>query len=113
MTELEVKQGATFRVVFAWEDADGVPVSLTGLSARMQARPSHRSDEVLLDLTEGAGLTLDHAAGEIRVEIPATTTAALSRTVAVFDVEVFDLADPDEVTRLVEGRLRVSPEVTR
>lgn len=116
MVDLEIKQGATFRVTFAYQNPDGTPISLAGLSARMQARPSHSSDELILDLTVGSGLTLDAAAGEVHVEVPATTTATLTQAgqlrIGVFDVELFDSVT-GEVTRLVEGRIRVTPEVTR
>lgn len=113
MTDLTIKQGATFRVVYAWQNPDGTAIPLTGLSARMQARRNYATAETLLDLTEGSGLTLVPAAGEVHVELSAVATAALPAAQGVFDIEVFDPLDVSEVTRLDEGRLTISPEVTR
>lgn len=106
---LTLHQGATFQAVFVWQDPNGVPIPLTGLSARLQAR---RGSQVLLDLGVGSGLTLEPAGatGEIHVRIGATVTAGLAQS-GTYELEVFDPLDTDEVHRLVKGRLLVDPQV--
>lgn len=106
---LEIPQGATFERRLTWK-LDDTPVNLTNYTARMQVRPTAASAVVLLDLEDGAGITLGGAAGTIDLEIDATTTAALASGTFVYDLE---LSTGATVTRLIEGRFTVSAEVTR
>lgn len=107
---ITIEQGATWELLLTWT-IDDAPVSLAGYSARMQARPNHKATALLLDLTEGAGITLGGEAGTITLALSDEETAALPAGNYVYDLE---LVSPDEdVTRLVEGSLKISPEVTR
>lgn len=108
--DLTIQQGATYRRTFRWL-ADGQPVNLTGATARMQIRRSVRAPDVVLDCTtENGRLSIDALAGEVALVISAADTAQLPTRPAVYDLEV-DLGG--EVSRLVEGAVEVSPEVTR
>lgn len=107
---LQIQQGATYRRTFRWL-ADGEPVNLTGATARMQIRRSVRAPEVIFDAsTENGRLAINALAGEVTLVISAADTAQLPNRSAVYDLEV-DLGG--EVSRLVEGTVEVSPEVTR
>lgn len=107
--DLDIEQGATFSRLFIWKDAQGAPIDLMGCSARMQVRPSVSSELVLLDLSLGNGLTLGGVTGEIELEISAQQTAAMKRG-GVFDLEI---VNGETVTRLIQGVIRLSKEVTR
>ena len=111
---ITILQGATFDMSATWADDVGNPEDLTGVLARMQVRQSHKSEEVLLDLDSDAlgGITLDVPTGKIDVSIAAGLTAALpGRLRGVYDLE---LEFPGgRVVRLLQGRVRVDPEVTR
>jgi hypothetical protein len=109
--DLTIQQGATFRRQFRWL-ADGDPVDLTGFAARMQIRRSVKAVDVLVDATTANGLlTIAALAGEVTVELPATLTAGISAVSGVYDLE---MVDPGGfVTRLLEGDVTFSPEVTR
>lgn len=88
------------------------PVDLTGYTARMQLRASAAADAVLLDLTtENGGITLGATDGTITCTASAAQTAALAFSTAVYDLELVD--GDGAVTRLAEGSVTLSREVTR
>ena len=65
----------------------------------------------ILSLTQSAGLTLGGVAGTIIIALTATQTAALVAGNYVYDLEL--ASSGGVVTRLVQGTLAVSAEVTR
>jgi hypothetical protein len=92
----------------------GTAVNLTGYNARMQVRDSYDAGTAIVSLTAGTGITLGGTAGTIDLALSATQTAALDgtpNTQFVYDLEL--VSGAGYVTRLVEGRFYVSPEVTR
>lgn len=106
-----VEQGATFSATVTWLDESGVAVDLTGYSARMQARPSAAADYTILSLTSGAGITLGGTAGTIALLMDAADTDDLTPGRYVYDLEL--VSGAGTITRLLEGTLRVTAEVTR
>lgn len=110
--DLILEQGTTWRQPFTWESSPGVPVDLTGWTARMQVRETASSPAVLLDLTtSNNGLVISALTGTITTHVTDTVTSALSFTSAVYDLELIDPSG--NVTRLVRGNVMLSPEVTR
>lgn len=106
---LKIDQGSTVRRALRWL-RDGEPVDLSDCTARMEIRTAvggaliHR-----LDTTNG-GLEVDGPEGVIRIHIPAETSSAWTSMSGVYDLEV---VFPDgSVTRLIQGQVQVSPEVT-
>lgn len=111
IVNLLIEQGATFQHRFIWQDANGNVMNLIGYTARMQIRESVNTDETLLELTTDNGrIILGGATGTIDLNIAATDTAAITWKRAVYDLE---LIDDDTVTRLIQGQVNVSHEVTR
>jgi hypothetical protein len=108
--DLVCYQGASFDYQLTWNLNDE-PVDLTNYDARMQVRPSHGAHTVVLNLTAGTGITLGGTAGTIFIEASPEQTAAIPATQYVYDLEM--VAAGGAVTRLVEGRFTVDPEVTR
>jgi hypothetical protein len=103
-------QGSTFKQQFTWT-IDNVPVNLTSYTAKMQVREKHISDVYNLNLTtENGGIVLGGNAGTIRLIANATSTAGIIAKEYVYDLE---LNSGGEVTRLIEGKFIVTPEVTR
>jgi hypothetical protein len=105
-----IEQGATFNLLMTWR-IDNVPVNLTGYSARLQARIDVDETETILSLTTGAGITLGGAAGTISLDQTATQTALLPKGEYVYDLEL--QSSGGIVTRLLQGELNISAEVTR
>jgi hypothetical protein len=103
-------QGATFAKQLIYK-IDGVVVNLTGYTARMQVRETHKSAAVILGLTtENGGITLGAAFGTIDLYVGYTTTADLFPKCYVYDLE---LVSGPNVYRLIEGDFLVTPEVTK
>lgn len=131
--QLQIYQGATFTKRFGWgsypyavterngvivnlatgrpaPSSDYIAVNLTGWAARMQARRTVGDDTVLFELTSGnGGIVLGN--GTIDVRISAQETSAYAWKNGVWDLEL--IAPDGTVTRLLEGGVSVSPEVTR
>ena len=110
--DLVIEQGATFQKKLIWQDATGTPIDITGYIGRMHIRETQDATTILVDLNTSNGrITLGGTNGEIDLLIDATDTEALDFGSAVYDLELEDTGGV--VTRLVEGKVSLSLEVTR
>jgi hypothetical protein len=101
--DLVIEQGSTFVQTYTVTDAD---FTWNGWNARSQIRSAPAdSGELLLDLTPY--LTIIGAA--VRLAIPAAATQTLTRN-GLWDLEMYQ---GSTVVRILEGKVTVSPEVTR
>lgn len=107
-----IYQGATFRKRLTWLNPDKTPIDLTGCLARMQVRAAVESPDVLLSLTtENGGIALGDAIGTVDLFIADEDSSLIDWDGGVFDIEI---AHPNgDVTRLAQGSIAISPEVTR
>lgn len=104
-------QGSTFTQTLIYKDSEGNPVDLTNYTARSKARASLESNVIIWNLTNGNGITLGGATGEITLTISAADTADYEPgAVYVYDLE---LINGTTITRLIQGQVTVSGEVTR
>jgi len=124
---LYIEQGASLDFEVQYLDSEGNPVDLSGYSARMQIRPSTNSSTVYVTLSsslqpDGTGLNLSGShslkpptSGSIGVFISSCTSSLLTFNDAVYDLELFVPYDGgcNYVTRLIQGPVRLSQEVTR
>lgn len=108
--DITIYQGATYDTTFIWKDENGSAVNITGYSARLQARARVGDSNTIISLTDGAGITLGGSNGTIRVVISASGTAALTSG-GVYDLEL--VSGAGVVTRLIQGNVTISKEVTR
>jgi hypothetical protein len=106
--DILIEQGATYTQEFIWKDSDGDPVDLAGYTARMKIRQL-KTDNVIVSLTSGSGITLGND-GSITVYISAAATELLPLCKARYDLE---LVSNGIVTRLIQGQVTISAEVTR
>ena len=116
-----VEQGATTNIQLKWEDESG-SIDLSGYSAKMQLRPTIDSSTVYLTLSsslniDGTGLNMSGSDGETAVQsgsigiyISAATSSLLNFETAYYDLEMMS---GNEVTRLLEGQVKLSKNVTR
>ena len=110
--KLTIYQGATFRKRLVWKAPNGTPIDLTGCTARMQVRSEVESVTPLLELnTAGGGIALGGAGGTIDLYVSDENTALVTWESGVWDLEITHPSG--EVTRLAQGSISVSPEVTR
>jgi len=111
---LYIPQGATYGHNFLYRDeSDDSVISLNGYTARLQIREKTSSTTVLYEATTdtGDGITITGDTGSVYLEIPADTTAEWTWTKGVYDLEI--ISDSGKVSRIAQGSVRVSPEVTR
>lgn len=88
------------------------PVSLNGLTARMQIREKLTSTEVIHELTtQNGGIVFDNTYKTITLTITDETTALLNFVSAVYTLE-FQTAD-GEVSTFARGSVSLEREVTR
>ena len=110
--DLIVEEGTNWTTKFTWHDSAGAAVNITGYSAELKARPTKTSATTLVSLTSGAGtIALGGAAGTVTLAVIAATTGAYSFTRAFYDLEL--TSGSNVVTRLAEGNLTLTREVTR
>lgn len=86
------------------------PVNITGRTYRAQIRPEALSSTVIAEFS----CAITNAAGGIVVcTLSASTTAALSPTRAVWDLQETTPGTPDTVQTLVAGIVDIVADVTR
>lgn len=103
-------QGATFSKSLTYEIGD-VPVDLGGYSARLQVRKTHSSKNPVIDInTNNGGITVDEN-GVIAFIVTATETAQIPSGTYVYDLEI--ISTNNTISRLIEGKFEITPEVTR
>jgi hypothetical protein len=118
-----IEQGATTNFQINWNDENGSPMDLSGYQAKMQIRPQIESTTAFLTLSSslsdscGTGIHLSGsngttplASGSIGIYISAVSSSRLDFGEAYYDLE---LMRGCEVTRLLEGRVKLSKNVTR
>jgi len=114
------EQGATYLRIFNIETPDDVdpevfnPLDITNYTARLHMRRLITDEEPFLTLTtENSGIIIQDEGdlGRITVYISAEETAGITSD-GVYDLEIIS---PDEITvqRVLQGKVTLSPEVTR
>lgn len=102
-----INQGSTFDLEFTLLDDDGNPVDLTGTSVRGQIRKTYSSTTPVATFTLVGTLSSD---GRVLLRLSATETANISSGKYVYDVE---WVNGSTVSRILEGKVIVRPEVTK
>ena len=110
-----IEQGATFSdaLIVNQPGLPTTPMDLTGYDARMMIRVDYADvvPIIALDLTNQRLKITTPASGRIDRLISATDTALFTFESAVYDLEI---QSPDgTVTRLVQGRVALSKNVTK
>jgi hypothetical protein len=107
--DFTIQQGATFSREI---DVSEVFPSLANYIARAQIRPTIESSTLYLSLASSdSTLLIDTSALTVTISLAAATTLAQTWTTGVYDMEFVSAGGV--VTRLLEGSVTVSKEVTR
>lgn len=101
-----IDQGASFETSLNLTDDNGDPIDLSGYTGAGQIR-KHYTSSTAVNLTVGLG----GANGTVTLSLAANATANMASGRYVYDVEVTDSSNT--VTRLIEGIVTVTPQVTR
>jgi hypothetical protein len=121
-----IEQGATLEFEIQYKDSNNSPVDLSLYNGRMQVRPTVGSSQIYLSLSstlqvDGTGLnfsgsngTTPPTSGSIGIYISAATSSNLDFDTAYYDLEIYSGSGVNEyVVRLLEGKIKLSKEVTR
>jgi hypothetical protein len=103
-------QGSTFRRTLTYT-LDNLPIDLSGYSSRLQVRQAYYSEDPIISLASGSGITIGGSAGTIDILISASATSNFPAGNHVYDLEI--ISPSNIVDRLIEGTFNVTPEVTR
>lgn len=105
---LTIDQGSTYSISIELSDALGNALDLTDYTIRAQMRKSYGFNSYTAFTTS---IGEDPTLGELTLSLTSTQTTALRAGRYVYDIEIED--DEDVVTRVLEGIVTVTPEVTR
>jgi len=107
-----IDQGAQYTTQIIWADSSGNPIDLTGYTAAMQLREQAASpNPSALNLTSSnGGITITPLAGEMDILMTTAQTGALDARFYVYDLEI---ALSGVVTRIIQGQITVSAQVTQ
>jgi hypothetical protein len=106
--ELTVDQGTTFETSIDLVGDDGASINIAGYSFLGQIRKSYYSANATANLT----LTvLSNTSGNLIMSLDAATTANIKAGRYLYDVKMTDTSNV--TTRVVEGVITVTPQVSR
>jgi len=117
-----IEQGATLNLELQYKDSTGTPIDLTGCGGKMQIRQSTTSPTAYITLSsslaaDGTGLNFSGSngatpptSGSIGVYISAISSSLLDFNTGVYDLEI---TSGSFVTRILEGQVKLSLNVTR
>jgi hypothetical protein len=107
---LRIEQGATFSSDVTVKDTDGSAFDLTGYTAAAKMALGYASTRTRTTIS--TAIAGDATTGVITISLTADQTSALDAPARyVYDVEITKTSD-STVTRVIEGIITVSPNVT-
>lgn len=108
--DLKVEQGANFQLVVDVSKSSA-PAAIGGFTAKMQIREYRAAAEVLAEYTtENGSVTVNGTTSQVVIDVPAALTTEYAWTHGEYDLT---LTGAGKTYRLMEGRVIVSPSVTR
>jgi hypothetical protein len=102
-----LEQGATFSRILTLQE-NSAAMNLSGYSVASKFRSTHDSSTVVG--TFSCTIT-DASAGKLTLSMTNSATSAIEEGIYVYDLEITSGAG--SVTRVLQGKITVSPEVTR
>lgn len=108
--DLEIKQGQDEELIITVQNADGTPVNITGYTFAGQVRDTFLGSLIFpfsFEIQDQVTNT-----GEVKMTVAAAVTRKIrinQPTTYVYDVEMYS---PKE-TRVIEGKILLTPEVTK
>jgi hypothetical protein len=105
-----LEQGTTFTTELTLNDSNGTPYDLTGFTVSSKAKTSYYTNTIAINFNS---TITDAANGKITISANSAVTANVSsRQKLVYDVRIVDGVS-NNVTRVLEGQIFVSPAVTK
>lgn len=106
--ELNLDQGTTFRTTLDLTNDDGSTINVAGYTFASQIRKSYFSSNATANLTI---TTIDAANGKVALSMTAAETANVKPGRYLYDFKM--TSNTNVTTRVIEGIITVSPQVTR
>jgi hypothetical protein len=107
----EVDQNATFSFIVEYKDNSGLPVDLTGSTAKMQVRDTKGGTKLAFSLTSPAGgITITPLLGKLTIKMTPTQTNKLFYPKSSYDIMLTD-SNANKI-KLIEGFITLSRSVT-
>jgi hypothetical protein len=106
ISNLFVDAGSTYSNTITVSASNGQPLNLTGYSVASQMRKSYGSSTV----HSFTASILDAPAGKVRLQLTDEQSAAIPAGRWLYDVEIS--SPSGAVTRVVEGIVTVTPQIT-
>lgn len=107
VSNLYVDAGTDYSTIITVAATNGQPLNLSGYSAASQIRKSYNSSTNYSFLAS----IYDAALGKVRLQLTNTQSSAIPAGRWLYDVEI--TSPSGTRTRVVEGILTVTPEITR
>jgi len=106
-------QGSLWTLQVTYEDNTGTPINLTNTTAKMQLRSQPQDTVVALTLSSANGdIVITPLTGIISITATSAQTGAVDEGTYFYDLEITDTASGED-TRIIQGQIIVSAEVTR
>ena len=124
--DFTIEQGTTVNFEILYRDNRNCPIDLTNYQGRMQIRPFIEATSSYLTLSSsledtftginfsGSNNQNPPSSGSIAIQIAAISSSALDWDIpAYYDLEIYSGSGANtQVTRVIQGRVRLSKEVT-
>lgn len=108
---ITIQQGADYGLQIQYLDPTGNAVNLTSYTARMDIRTTYTAPTAVIRLTtENGRIMIGAANGYINLALTGAETANIPASNCVYDLE---LVNGSSVIRLLEGKVTITPEVTK
>jgi len=104
-TNLVIDQGTTYRTTFLVNDSTGSPINLSTYTVASQLRKTYTSSNSVAFTATG------NSTGWVSLSLTSNATSNLVAGRYVYDVEIS--SSSNVVTRVSEGIITVTPQVTR
>lgn len=102
----EIDQGSDHGISFRLRDEDNIPVDLTGFTGRSKMRKTYNASK-----SQDFTVIINAVSSSVNLLISAANTSKLEAGQYVYDVEL--ISSSNLVTRIVEGIVTVTPQVTK
>jgi len=112
-----IEQGSTVNFTIVYNDSNGNPIDLSQYDSKMQIRETYNSAPLLTLSSslnaDGTGLNMSNSiSGAIGIYIASCTSSLLSFNEALYDLDIISGSDCPVVNRILEGKVKLSKEVT-
>jgi hypothetical protein len=107
----EVDQNTTFSFIVEYKDNNGLPIDLTGATAKLQVRDTKGGSKLAFTLTSPAGgITITPLLGKLTIKMTPTQTSKLFYPKSSYDIMITD-SNTNKI-KLLEGFITLSRSVT-